>query len=115
MAARHATARKAPPSARPKPRSTLLPPPRALRASRAATDANPFVALLRSVQPDIESRLAGFLDARVAGTRALGPEVQALAREIRRLALRGGKRLRPALVVAGLRTVSGSADIEPAL
>ena len=36
-------------------------------------------------------------------------------REIRRVALGGGKRLRPALVVAGLRTVSGSADIEPAL
>jgi geranylgeranyl diphosphate synthase type I len=67
------------------------------------------------VQPDIESRLAGFLDARVSSTRALGPEVQVLAREIRRLALRGGKRLRPALVVAGLRTVSSSADAEPAL
>ena len=115
MAARHATARKASHSARPKPRSTLL-PPRASRPSQVpAADINPFVALLRSVQPDIESRLAGFLDARVSSTRALGPEVQALAREIRRLALRGGKRLRPALVVAGLRTVSSSADIEPAL
>lgn len=91
MAARHASARKASPS------------------------DNPFVALLRSVQPEIERKLTGFLDARVAGTRALGSEVQALAREIRRLALRGGKRLRPALVVAGLRTASSSADIEPAL
>jgi len=118
MAVPLASARKASPSARPKPRSTLLPPraPRSGRPSAAPeAGANPFVTLLRSVQPDIESRLAGFLDARITDTRALGPEVQTLAREIRRLALRGGKRLRPALVVAGLRTVSSSAELEPAL
>src|SRR3954466_8577621 len=76
---------------------------------------NPFVALLRLVQPDIERKLADFLDARVQSTRTLGPEVQALAREVRRLTLMGGKRLRPALVVAGLRTVSPNADAGPAL
>ena len=90
-------------------------PPLMLRRSELPASNNPFVTLLQSVQPDIESRLAGFLDARVIETRALGPEVQALVREIRRLSLRGGKRLRPALVVAGLRCVSSSADIEPAL
>jgi len=76
---------------------------------------NPFVTLLQSVQPEIESRLAGFLDARVTATRAFGPEVQALAREVRRLTLMGGKRLRPTLVVAGLRSVSSSAALGPAL
>jgi geranylgeranyl diphosphate synthase, type I len=84
-------------------------PPRPPRAD------NEFVNLLREVQPDVEKRLSVYLDARVASTRALGPEVQALVGEIRRLALRGGKRLRPALVVAGLRTVSPSADAGPAL
>jgi geranylgeranyl diphosphate synthase type I len=73
------------------------------------------VALLREVQPEIERRLETFLDARVSGTRPLGSEVQALAREVRRLTLLGGKRLRPALVVAGLRTVSSAGDLSPAL
>ena len=82
---------------------------------KAVSASNPFVALLSSVQPEIERRLASCLDARVAATRAFGPEVQALAREVRRLTLLGGKRLRPALVVAGLRTVSGSAALGPAL
>src|SRR5690349_4205027 len=75
---------------------------------------NPFLALLKTIQPDIERRLAAFLDASVERAQALGPEVHALSIEVRRLALRGGKRLRPALVVAGFRSVSG-ADPEPAL
>jgi geranylgeranyl diphosphate synthase type I len=76
---------------------------------------NPFLALLKTIQPDIERRLAVFLDASVERARAFGPEVLALSLEVRRLALRGGKRLRPALVVAGFRTVSSSASLEPAL
>lgn len=98
------------PSAARKPRSL----PRS-KAARGAASANPFVALLRRVQPEIEHKLASFLDDRLSATRALGTEVQALVREVRRLTLLGGKRLRPALVVAGLRTVSSSAPLEPAL
>jgi geranylgeranyl diphosphate synthase type I len=85
------------------------------RAAAKPLAANPFLALLETLQPEIENRLGGFLDACVEGTRSLGPEVVALSREIRRLALRGGKRLRPALVVTGFRTVSSSLDLEPAL
>jgi geranylgeranyl diphosphate synthase type I len=84
-------------------------------AARVIKASNPFVTLLGSLQPDIEKRLTQFLDARVAATRPLGSEVQALAKEIRRLTLLGGKRLRPALVIVGLRTVSGSASLGPAL
>jgi geranylgeranyl diphosphate synthase type I len=76
---------------------------------------NPFLVLLKTIHPQIERRLARFLDARVERARALGPEVQALSREVRRLALCGGKRLRPALVVAGFRTVSSSKRFGPAL
>jgi len=90
-------------------------PARSRAAKNPPGSRNPFVTLLQSVQPQIESRLAGFLDARVTATRAFGPEVQALASEVRRLTLMGGKRLRPALVVAGLRTVSGRAALGPAL
>jgi geranylgeranyl diphosphate synthase, type I len=95
MAARPRTVRKLPPS--------------------PSSDAHPFVALLRSVKPEIERRLESFLDQRVKSTRALGPEVQALASEVRRLSMLGGKRLRPALVVAGLRTVSDRAELHGAL
>jgi len=76
---------------------------------------NSFVALLGEVRPELERRLTRYLDERVVETRALGPEVQALAGEVRRLAMRGGKRLRPALVVTGLRSVSSSASTGPAL
>ncbi len=103
MAARRGTEKQAK-ATRSKPR----------RAARAES-RNPFVALLREVQPDVEQRLERFLDARVASTRAFGGEVQALAREVRRLTLLGGKRLRPALVVVGLRSVSGTAALGPAL
>ncbi|HYJ08979.1 MAG TPA: polyprenyl synthetase family protein [Polyangiaceae bacterium] len=88
--------------------------PRRPPAAKALA-ANPFLALLKTLQPDIENRLGGFLDARIEGTRSLGPEVVALAREIRRLVLRGGKRLRPALVVTGFRAASSSLELEPAL
>jgi len=104
MAARKSTARK-----------RKSPPGRVAAPATAATPANAFVSLLRSVQPDVEKRLATFLDARVSSTRALGPEVQALVGEVRRLALLGGKRLRPALVVAGLRAVSATASTDVAL
>ena len=101
MAARKGSVRK----------RNVSPEPKAAKA----TSSNAFVNLLGSVRPDIEQRLTRYLDERVVATRALGPEVQALAGEVRRLAMLGGKRLRPALVVAGLRAVSSSAATEPAL
>lgn len=85
------------------------------RSRKASASQNPFVALLKEVQPDIERRLEALLDARVSSTRAFGGEVQALAREVRRLTLLGGKRLRPALVVVGQRVVSERAALGPAL
>lgn len=96
-------------------RSALRPRGARGRVGAKTVSFNPFLALLQTIQPDVESRLSGFLDARMESTRSLGPEVYALAREIRRLALRGGKRLRPALVVVGFRTASASEELEPAL
>lgn len=82
---------------------SLLPP-------SGSAASNPFIALLKTVQPDVERRLSKLLDERVAETRSLGVEVQALVREIRRLALLGGKRLRPALVMAGFRAAGAKGD-----
>src|SRR5687768_5900912 len=88
---------------------------RATSSAARPASGNPFVALLKQIQPEVEQRLGEVLDEHVVQTRALGREVQALVREIRRLALLGGKRLRPALVVAGSRAAGGRGDVGPAL
>lgn len=87
---------------------SLLPP-------SGSAASNPFIALLQSVQPDVERRLGEILDERVGKTRSLGVEVQVLVREIRRLALLGGKRLRPALVMAGFRAAGAKGDASSVL
>jgi geranylgeranyl diphosphate synthase type I len=76
---------------------------------------NPFLALLGTVREEVDARLAGLLDAKVDAARAQGPDVVDMARAVRDLSVRGGKRLRAALVVVGYRAATGSADLEPAL
>jgi geranylgeranyl diphosphate synthase type I len=71
--------------------------------------------LLDTVRGEVDLRLAGLLDAKVDDARAHGPEVVDMVSAFRDLCLRGGKRLRAALLVAGYRTVSTTADLEPAL
>ncbi len=77
--------------------------------------ANPFIALIDTVRRDVDTRLAGLLDAKVDAAREHGADVVEIALALRELCLRGGKRLRAALVVAGYRSASASADLEPAL
>jgi geranylgeranyl diphosphate synthase, type I len=76
---------------------------------------NPFFALLPTVQTEIEIRLRGFLETRLDVARRHGPEVVEMVSAVRDLCLRGGKRFRPALLVAGYRSASERADLEPAL
>jgi len=85
---------------------------------RASTGAkrihpNPFFLLLPTVQREVEARLLGFLDEHAEASRPLGKEVAAMVAAVRDLSLRGGKRLRPALAVAGFRSVSETRDLEP--
>ena len=80
-----------------------------------AIPANPFVALLPAVRKDIDARLHGLLDAKLDSARQHGAEVTELVSALRSLCMRGGKRLRPALLAAGFRAVSTSADLDPAL
>ncbi|MBM4364235.1 MAG: polyprenyl synthetase family protein, partial [Deltaproteobacteria bacterium] len=77
--------------------------------------ANPFAALVTTVRREVDARLGGLLDAKVDAARALGPEVEEMVSAFRDLCLRGGKRLRAALVVAGYRIAAPDADLEPAL
>jgi geranylgeranyl diphosphate synthase type I len=80
-----------------------------------AIPANPFVALLPAVRKDIDARLHGLLDAKLDAARQHGAEVTDLVSALSSLCMRGGKRLRPALLVAGFRAVNTSADLDPAL
>lgn len=80
-----------------------------------ALRGNPFVAVVETVREEVDQRLRGLLDAKVDAAAENGPEVVAMVSALRELCLRGGKRLRAALVVAGYRAVSATADLEPAL
>src|SRR5688572_8695066 len=73
---------------------------------------NPFFLLLPTVQREVEARLLGFLDEHAEASRPLGKEVAAMVSAVRDLSLRGGKRLRPALAVAGFRAVNETEDLE---
>ncbi|MEO6603336.1 MAG: polyprenyl synthetase family protein [Polyangiaceae bacterium] len=107
--------------------ATRKQPPRATRAksrsgastvTRVAPKAlskNPFATLLSAVQSEVDQRLRGFLETRLDVARRHGPEVLEMVSAVRDLCLRGGKRLRPALLVAGYRAASESAELEPAL
>jgi geranylgeranyl diphosphate synthase, type I len=76
---------------------------------------NPFLALLPTIKNDVDARLHGFLDAALDAARVHGSEVVEMVSAIVDLCVRGGKRLRPALLVTGYRAASSSAELEPAL
>ena len=88
---------------------------RVARLSPKALQQNPFSALLGAVQTEVDLRLRGFLETRLDVARRHGPEVLEMVSAVRDLCLRGGKRLRPALLVAGYRAASETAELEPAL
>ena len=71
------------------------------RGAAKAISANPFLALLPTVQREVEARLRALLDARLDELSRHGPDVAAMAKALFDLCLRGGKRLRPALLAVG--------------
>lgn len=76
---------------------------------------NPFSALAAAIRGDVDARLERLLNAKVTEARPIGPEFEVLVSAVRDLCMRGGKRLRPALLVAGYRAASATAPLEPAL
>lgn len=80
-----------------------------------ADPADAFTSLIERVRHDVDARLAGFLDARVADSARHGEDVEAMARSVRDLTLRGGKRLRAALVLVGYLAHNDKLPEEPAL
>lgn len=76
-----------------KPTSRRAPPPE-------------FRGLVDEIRPEINRLLRELFVREVGVARDLGGEVEDLVTAVRDLSLRGGKRLRPALVVAGLRAAA---------
>jgi geranylgeranyl diphosphate synthase type I len=84
-------------------------------AHAKAISPNPFLALLPTVRKDIDARLHGLLDAKLDAAKEHGSEVIDVVAAVRSLCMRGGKRLRPALLVTGFRSVNTDAKLDPAL
>ncbi|MEI9936826.1 MAG: polyprenyl synthetase family protein [Pseudomonadota bacterium] len=103
------------PRSKPRPAGKSGAAPRAPRVAPKALPQNPFFALLGAVKTEVDQRLRGFLETRLDVARRHGPEVVEMVSAVRDLCLRGGKRLRPALLVAGYRAASERAELEPAL
>lgn len=74
-----------------------------------------FEELLGAVRSQVDAELARFLRPRVAEAAGVSPEVGAAASAVERLALRGGKRMRAALIAAGYVACGGEADWRAAL
>jgi len=74
-----------------------------------------FRTMLTDVRRDVDARLAGYLDAWVAKTARHGADVEAMTRAVRDLTLRGGKRLRAALVLLGYLATDETCPSGPAL
>jgi len=99
----------------PKRSRTSGPGRRPPKGKAKAIAKNPFAALLTAVRRDVDARLAGYLDEHLAAAKAFGPGMTEMVSALRDLTLRGGKRARAALLVAGYRAASTGASLEPAL
>src|SRR5580692_2607798 len=71
-----------------------------------------FVAAVRS---RTEVRLGSWLESRVAEARRRGPDVEAVADAVGQLALRGGKRMRPVLLVLAYEACGGEGGVQAVL
>jgi geranylgeranyl diphosphate synthase type I len=89
-----------------------LPPD--LRGSEAL-DPAPFSALLERVRPRVDEALQRSWASALGQHGGLGPAVVAPLSAARELCLRGGKRLRAALVAVGYQIASGRTDLQPCL
>jgi geranylgeranyl diphosphate synthase, type I len=78
------------------------------------SNLKPFVALASTVQGEVEARLSTILDAELESTARIAPEVTEMVAALSDLCRRGGKRLRPTLLVVGALAASPRAKLEVA-
>ncbi len=76
---------------------------------------NAFLDLLARIRPEIERRIGARFDAKVARTRAYGPDVAAMVEAARELTVRGGKRFRAGLIATGFLVAAGEGPLEAAI
>jgi geranylgeranyl diphosphate synthase type I len=97
-------------------RSETSRPKRRRRPGTAKAIApNPFLALVPRVKRELDERLEAFFDERLRAVAAQGAEVTAMLAPLMRLGLRGGKRIRPALLYLGYRVARPRGSDEVAL
>jgi geranylgeranyl diphosphate synthase type I len=70
-----------------------------------------FESFVAGVRAQVEGRLSPWLEARVADGRSRGADVEAVADAVRRLALRGGKRMRAVLLGAAFQGCGGEGSV----
>lgn len=78
-------------------------------------ELQPFAALLQRVRPEVDRALSQTWELATREHGRLGAAVAAPLTAARELCLRGGKRLRAALVAAGYQVAGGSADLRECL
>ncbi|HEU4412182.1 MAG TPA: polyprenyl synthetase family protein [Polyangiaceae bacterium] len=86
---------------------SALPGPGAARGPAAGEAGEAFAALGARVRAAVEARLGALFEARRREAGRYGGDVSALLDAVRELTMRGGKRLRPALLVASYRACGG--------
>jgi geranylgeranyl diphosphate synthase type I len=72
-----------------------------------------FVALLDVVRRRVDERLPVWLAPKLASANAVSAEVGAVAESVASLAVRGGKRMRPALLAAAYEAFGGQGGLDP--
>ena len=72
-----------------------------------------FADLLDAVRRRVDARLPTWLSPKVATAASISAEVHAVADAVSTLALRGGKRMRPALLAAAYQAFGGEGGLEP--
>jgi geranylgeranyl diphosphate synthase type I len=78
-------------------------------------DHTTFERFVADVRAKVDGRLAWWLDGRLAEARARGADVAAVADAVRQLVLRGGKRMRAALLAAAYEGCEGQGGVDAVL
>src|SRR6266508_4012706 len=79
------------------------------RKHETATAADPFRVLLKQVRREVDARLSTLFQRKLTEAEPFGNDVVALVDALRDLTMRGGKRFRPALLVAAYHAVDDKA------
>jgi geranylgeranyl diphosphate synthase type I len=79
---------------------------------RTVRDYGTFEELLARVRQRVDARLAWWLEARLEEARARGTDIEAVADALKQVVLRGGKRVRAALLAAAYDGCGGQAGLD---